>query len=255
MKKFNGNGSRYGLFGFATSGRELDTMMAKVVAQSAALNSAAWETDFARLHNGGHPYRNAGKRVLDLAIVLASLPFTLPVILIAALALWIEGGGPFYTQQRLGRGASAFSILKLRTMVRDADTVLEDTLASDPAMRAEWDALQKLKNDPRVTRVGAFLRATSLDELPQLWNVLKGEMSIVGPRPMMPTQETMYGDMRAYNALRPGITGLWQVSARNGNTFRYRNDVDGAYARSVSLRNDLTIMVKTVGVIVRQTGY
>ena len=122
-------------------------------------------------------------------------------------------------------------------------------------MRAEWDAFQKVKNDPRVTRLGALLRATSLDELPQLLNVLKGDMSLIGPRPMMVDQKEMYGEMRAYEALRPGITGLWQVSARNGNTFSYRNEVDATYEKSVTFRKDLAILFKTVGVVLRRTGY
>ena len=139
-------------------------------------------------------------------------------------------------------------------MVRDADAVLESYLAANPAMRAEWDEMQKLKDDPRITRVGAFLRATSLDELPQLWNVLKGDMSLIGPRPMMPDQLEMYGDAKAYFALRPGITGLWQVSARNNSRFTYRNEVDAAYRRNLSLPMDLTILFKTVGVVLRRTG-
>lgn len=193
--------------------------------------------------------------MLDVILVLLSLPFTLPVIALCALALWIEGGAPFYTQPRVGRGGRAFSILKLRTMVRDADAVLEDLLARDPALRAEWDSLQKLKNDPRITHVGWFLRATSLDELPQLYNVLRGNMSLVGPRPMMLEQQRMYGNMSAYLAVRPGITGLWQVSARNGNTFAYRKEVDAVYDRDLSLANDARIIARTVGVVLRGTGY
>ena len=253
MKKFNGDGPEYGLFDFAAGTQELS------LAEASASNGTAvmlpWD---AALASRGAPiatYRSAGKRALDFLLVLMSLPFTLPVIALCALALWLEGGSPFYTQQRVGRKGRAFSILKLRTMVRDADAVLARILADDPEMRAEWDSLQKLKNDPRITPVGAFLRATSLDELPQLINVLKGDMSLVGPRPMMLDQQEMYGDMRAYVAVRPGITGLWQVSARNGNTFVYRNEVDAAYERSLSFGNDATILAKTVGVVLRGTGY
>ena len=199
-------------------------------------------------------YGRYAKPIIDRLLILASLPIALPIIALCALALWIESGQPFYTQQRLGRGGKRFSILKLRTMVRDADAVLESYLAANPAMRAEWDEMQKLKDDPRITRVGAFLRATSLDELPQLWNVLKGDMSLIGPRPMMPDQLEMYGDAKAYFALRPGITGLWQVSARNNSRFTYRNEVDAAYRRNLSLPMDLTILFKTVGVVLRRTG-
>ena len=254
MKKYNGDGPGYGLFDFATATRDLDAALNKPAVQPAAVAAAVWQNDFATSPTGMRPYRKGLKRAFDTLVVLLSAPFTLPVVLIASIALWLEGGSPFYRQQRIGRGGKEFSILKLRTMVRNADKVLEDTLASDPALRAEWDSLQKLIKDPRVTRVGAFLRATSLDELPQLWNVLRGDMSLVGPRPMMPQQEAMYGDMRAYNALRPGITGKWQISARNGNTFSYRNEVDGAYEQTLSFGNDMAILVKTVGVVVRQTG-
>ena len=199
-------------------------------------------------------YRNGGKRVLDLVLVLLTLPMSLTVTLLCALALWIEGGNPFYTQKRLGRDGKVFSILKLRTMTRDADRVLEEYLASDPKLRREWDALQKLRHDPRVTPIGRVLRSTSLDELPQLFNVLTGDMSIVGPRPMMVEQLSLYGNPRHYNAVRPGITGAWQISARNDNVFSYRNQIDAAYERTLSLKGDLVILLKTVGVVLRRTG-
>ncbi len=199
-------------------------------------------------------YRSFGKRAFDVAIVLLSLPFTLFIIAICALALWIEGGNPFYRQQRLGFDGKSFSILKLRTMVRNADEVLESHLESCPKVRSEWNELQKLRVDPRVTRLGAFMRSTSIDELPQLWNVLTGEMSIVGPRPMMPEQLEMYGNPDAYFALRPGITGYWQISARNDNGFAHRNAVDATYEQELSLSKDVAVMFKTVGVMARRTG-
>ncbi|TNF62461.1 MAG: sugar transferase, partial [Rhodobacteraceae bacterium] len=141
------------------------------------------------------------------------------------------------------------------TMVQNADRMLEDCLARDPELRREWEETQKLKVDPRITRLGAVLRKTSLDELPQLWNVLKGEMSIVGPRPMLPEQLPLYGDPRAYFALRPGITGPWQVSARNEQGFAMRTEFDDAYHTHVSLALDLGILWRTVGVVLRRTGY
>jgi len=251
MKKFNGDGPGYGLYDFATATPSVPAERGlRLDRPAASLNL----NESAKARKGARPYRNALKRALDTVVVMASAPFVLPVVAVAAIALWIEGGNPFYTQKRIGLGGKKFSILKLRTMVKNADKVLEDTLASDPALRAEWDSLQKLIEDPRVTRVGALLRATSLDELPQLWNVFRGDMSLVGPRPMMVDQEEMYGDMRAYEALRPGITGLWQVSARNGNTFSYRNEVDAEYERNISFPTDLSILFKTVGVVLRQTG-
>lgn len=211
----------------------------------------AWESPSRTVQK---PYRSGGKRAFDVAIVLLSLPFTLIIVAICALALWIEGGNPFYRQQRLGFGGKRFSILKLRTMVRNADEVLESHLASCPKMRKEWNELQKLRVDPRVTRLGAIMRSTSIDELPQLWNVLTGDMSIVGPRPMMPEQLEMYGNPDAYFALRPGITGYWQISARNDNGFAHRNTVDATYEQEVSFSKDIAVMFKTVGVMARRTG-
>lgn len=200
-------------------------------------------------------YRRAGKRTLDLLLTLLSLPVTLPVVLFCALALALEGGSPFYTQERLGRNGRRFRILKLRTMVRDADARLAECLARDPALRREWDATQKLKNDPRITRVGRILRVTSMDELPQLWNVVKGEMSLVGPRPMMPEQLAIYGDPRDYFDLKPGLTGLWQVSARNESTFAFRAAADSEYCRALSLGCDIGLIWRTVGVVLKGTGY
>lgn len=255
MKYFSADRHAYGLMEFSAGipmmGRALNAAQ-PAAAGAAVLQAPRGLASFCLRPTG--LYGRYAKPVLDKLLILATLPVVLPIIALCALVLWIEGGQPFYTQQRLGRGGKRFSILKLRTMVRDADAILESYLAQNPAMRAEWDEMQKLKNDPRITRVGAFLRATSLDELPQLWNVLTGEMSLIGPRPMMPDQLEMYGDPQAYFALRPGITGLWQVSARNNSRFTYRNEVDGAYRRNISLPMDLTILFKTVGVVLRRTG-
>ncbi|WP_370212728.1 sugar transferase [Roseovarius sp.] len=200
-------------------------------------------------------YLVVGKRLLDILLVLLLAPLALPLILLASLALWIEGGNPFYHQDRLGRHGERFRIYKLRTMVRNADKMLETCLAKDPELRAEWDATQKLKKDPRITRIGALLRKTSLDELPQLWNVLTGEMSLIGPRPMLPEQLPLYGDASYYFALRPGITGSWQVSARNEDLFTQRVGMDQSYAEDLSPWRDMVILFKTVGVVLRRTGY
>lgn len=200
-------------------------------------------------------YRGFGKRLLDILLIVIGLPLMVPVTLFCALALWLEGGQPFYRQKRLGRGGRSFDIWKLRTMRRDADRVLENLLASDPDLRAEWDRTQKLKEDPRITPVGAVLRKTSLDEVPQFWNVLKGEMSVVGPRPMMPEQLPLYPDPRVYFANLPGITGRWQVSDRNENSFAHRATVDAAYDAELSLLTDLKILFRTVGVVLKRTGY
>ncbi|NDW45016.1 sugar transferase [Ruegeria sp. PrR005] len=200
-------------------------------------------------------YAFFGKRVLDVAFVFLSLPVSAMIVTFCALALWLEGGNPFYWQARLGRNGKQYKIVKLRTMVMDADARLARLLKENPDMRAEWDATQKLKQDPRITRVGGFLRRTSLDELPQLWNVLKGEMSLVGPRPMMPEQLPLYGCAKAYFSVRPGITGVWQVSDRNNSRFDYRCKLDADYARDLSFGYDLALLLRTTSVVVRRTGY
>ena len=146
-----------------------------------------------------------------------------------------------------------FGIWKIRTMVSDADAQLEAHLAADPDAAREWHSTQKLKRDPRVTRVGRFLRKTSMDELPQFWNVLTGEMSLIGPRPMMVEQAELYPG-RAYYALRPGITGPWQVSDRNDTTFAARAQYDQAYYDGLSLGVDASIFLRTFAVILLCTG-
>jgi lipopolysaccharide/colanic/teichoic acid biosynthesis glycosyltransferase len=198
-------------------------------------------------------YRSGLKRVLDVAAVLAAAPIVVPVILLLALLVSLDGHSPFYRQERLGRGGRKFLLWKLRTMVPDADARLAQHLHDHPEARREWDAFQKLANDPRITPMGGFLRRSSLDELPQLWNVLRGDMSLVGPRPMMPQQRALYPG-HAYFMLRPGLTGLWQVSERNGSTFAERADYDADYERSVSLATDVRVLVETVGVVLRGTG-
>jgi len=204
----------------------------------------------------GHgSYAAYGKRVLDIVLVLFALPIALPLMLFCVLALWFESGSPFYRQKRLGKDGRVFRMLKLRTMVPNADELLEWHLAQDPKLRQEWERDQKLKDDPRITRFGRMMRTTSLDELPQLWNVLIGDMSIVGARPMMVDQLSIYGKADAYFMLRPGITGPWQVGDRNETSFAERAKIDEAYCRNLSFREDLNILFRTVGVILRSTGY
>ncbi len=202
---------------------------------------------------GGGLYRKAVKRLFDILFVLVTAPVAVPLVAILALIVARDGGSPFYVQHRVGRGGRLFAMWKLRTMVADADRRLEQCLRADPALRAEWEHSQKLRRDPRVTLFGRFLRKSSLDELPQLWNVLKGDMSVVGPRPMMPEQRALYpGD--AYYRLRPGITGAWQVSDRNRTSFAARAEYDAAYERSLSLKGDMAILMATAGAVARGTG-
>ena len=199
-------------------------------------------------------YRGFLKRAFDILAVLLSAPFVLPVILVLGFMIARDGGSPFYCQDRVGRGGKVFRLWKLRSMVVDADRELENYLAAHPAARAEWNEHQKLRNDPRITAAGRLIRKTSLDELPQLWNVLRGDMSLVGPRPMMPSQAKLYPG-RAYYRLRPGLTGFWQISDRNATTFAGRAAYDTQYARRLSFLTDLFVLVATVWVVIRGTGY
>lgn len=177
-------------------------------------------------------YRRVGKRTLDVAFVLVTIAFTLPVILICAALVARDGHFPFFGHTRVGKDGKEFKCWKIRTMVPDAQQKLQEHLATCPEARAEWDATRKLKNDPRIIRFGRFLRKSSLDELPQIFNVLLGQMSIVGPRPVV-REELAYYDkgQAAYLAMRPGITGLWQVSGRNDATYEQRVAYDIAYYR------------------------
>ena len=199
-------------------------------------------------------YRHGVKRALDLTLLVLFSPFVVAVVMVLALLVMLDGGKPFYTQERIGQNGRIYRIWKLRSMVPDADERLEDYLFANPDMRLEWEAKQKLMHDPRITRLGRVLRKSSMDELPQLLNVLKGEMSLVGPRPMMPSQQQMY-DGDAYYELRPGITGLWQVSDRNESNFADRSRFDTIYNRSLSLKGDIKILIATVRVVLRGTGH
>ncbi|MDR5652840.1 sugar transferase [Ruixingdingia sedimenti] len=217
-----------------------------------SLSDISSTQDFATI--GLSPYRRLGKRLFDIFLVLLSAPFVVPLVLVLALLIAREGGRPFYTQIRVGRGGRMFRMWKLRSMVVDADARMAAHLAADPEARREWDETQKLRNDPRITRFGRFLRMSSLDELPQLWNVLIGDMSLVGPRPMMPDQQEIYPG-RAYYALRPGITGYWQTAGRNRTSFAARAHYDAEYVRNLSLPTDAAILMRTVRVVIDCTGY
>ena len=199
-------------------------------------------------------YRNAGKRLFEMFLVLLALPVVAPLVLLIAAMVACDGHSPFFTQKRIGRNGKVFRIWKLRSMVVDAESRLQAHLDSDPVALAQWQQHQKLKHDPRITRVGRIIRKISADELPQLLNVLNGTMSLVGPRPMMVGQRHMYVG-RSYRQLRPGITGLWQISARNESEFVARVRYDDEYHRILSFGTDLRILARTVLVVLRGTGY
>jgi lipopolysaccharide/colanic/teichoic acid biosynthesis glycosyltransferase len=191
------------------------------------------------------------KRALDVTLALLALIFASPLMLTLAAVLYAFDGGPvIFRQKRIGAGGKVFDCLKFRSMRRDAAARLQQLLDADPVARREWTESQKLRHDPRIHALGHILRISSLDELPQLINVLKGEMSLVGPRPIVADEMERYGDqLQYYLALKPGLTGLWQVSGRNDTSYALRVRYDVEYFHTRSLLLDLSIMVRTVGVV------
>jgi Undecaprenyl-phosphate galactose phosphotransferase WbaP len=200
-------------------------------------------------------WNDAVKRTMDVCAASILLILLFPVLLIIALVVMSDHGNAVYGHPRIGRGGRTFKCLKFRSMVKNSDEVLSKLLATDPQARAEWDRDFKLKNDIRVTPVGRILRKTSLDELPQLWNVLRGDMSLVGPRPVVQKELVRYGrDVRYYLALKPGMTGLWQVSGRNDVDYPTRVSLDVKYAMNRSLTFDMSILLRTVKVVFAKDG-
>jgi Undecaprenyl-phosphate galactose phosphotransferase WbaP len=196
------------------------------------------------------------KRLIDIALATILAIPALIVGVAIALAIKLETRGPvFFSQTRIGQGRRRFRLWKFRSMVADADAVLESHLQSDLALAIEWRNTHKLKNDPRVTRVGRLLRRSSLDELPQLWNVLRGDMSMIGPRPIVEDELLKYGSSIAlYSRVRPGLTGLWQVCGRNNISYRRRVDLDSSYILNWSPLADLKILFRTVRVVIMGHG-
>ncbi len=196
------------------------------------------------------------KRALDMVAAAVGLVIGTPLLLLIAALIRIDSPGPvLHWQWRVGRGDRLIRMVKFRTMRAGAEEELEPMLEGDPFARATWRQWQKLYRDPRLTRVGRRLRSTSLDELPQLWNVLRGELSLVGPRPILPSQRSAYGPaLESYIQMTPGMTGLWQVSGRNRLSFAERVALDQRYWRVRSLRLDLTILMHTVMVVLRAEG-
>jgi Undecaprenyl-phosphate galactose phosphotransferase WbaP len=196
------------------------------------------------------------KRAFDLIFGSLLLIPAAPVALIAAIAIKIESPGPvFFAHERIGRNGRRFRLWKFRSMTVDADKVLAEHLSADPEARLEWERAHKLKADPRVTRVGQLLRRSSLDELPQIVSVLAGHMSLVGPRPIVETEIERYGEaFPLYAAVRPGLTGLWQVSGRTDTSYRQRVALDSAYVVNWSISADFRILLRTVRVVLLGHG-
>ncbi len=195
------------------------------------------------------------KRAFDIVGALGIIIALSPALLVLGFLVGRDGGPPIYGHERVGMNGRKFKCLKFRSMVINSKEVLEEVLRTDPVARAEWDKDFKLKNDPRITKVGHFIRKTSLDELPQLWNVVRGDMSLVGPRPVIEDELCRYaGDVDYYLMAKPGMTGLWQVSGRNDVDYETRVYFDSWYVKNWSLWNDIAILFKTVGVVLKRDG-
>ncbi len=196
------------------------------------------------------------KRTMDVVLAVGGGALILPWVAIISLLVKLSSRGRvFYGQERIGEGGRAFRAWKFRTMVENADVLLEQYLESNADLRREWAVNHKLKADPRITKIGRFLRQTSLDELPQIWNVIWGEMSLVGPRPIVYEEAEKYGEeFDLYRKVRPGITGLWQVSGRSDTTYEGRVAMDVNYVRNWSVWLDIYLLAKTAGVVLRKQG-
>lgn len=195
-------------------------------------------------------------RPFDIAIATLAIIAFLPLFIIVAIAIWVDQPGPvIFSQRRVGRNGRGFPCFKFRSMQVDAERSLDGILRENPHLRAQWERDRKLPNDPRVTRVGRIIRVTSLDELPQLFNVLRGEMSIVGPRPIVVDEMPRYGRyIHHYLAVRPGLTGLWQVSGRSSVTYRRRIAADIRYTRARTLAYDARILAATIPAVASGRG-
>lgn len=196
------------------------------------------------------------KRTIDFSLALVALFALAPLMLIICLAIRYSDRGPaIFRQTRVGRGGRRFTCFKFRSMVLDTEEALRRHLEADPEAEREWRESQKLRSDPRVTRMGLFLRRSSLDELPQIFNILSGDMSFVGPRPIVPSECARYGKhLSDYMSVRPGLTGPWQIGGRSDCSYAERVRLDAEYARNWRVATDIAIIVKTVPIVLSQRG-
>lgn len=229
--------------------------MSDIVHVVAAQESAAPNREGASFDKVRLPWRTS-EDVVNALLASLILFLIAPLMILVALAVFVQDGkAPIFRHRRIGRAGRYFNCLKFRSMAADAETRLADLLASDPTAREEWERDHKLRNDPRVTRLGLFLRKSSLDELPQLINVLRGEMSLVGPRPIVEDERAKYGRwFGAYCSVKPGITGLWQISGRNDVSYRKRVAMDVCYARNKSAALDTYILLMTAPSVLLAKG-
>ena len=219
-------------------------------------NVLAHEGVLLKLHNSiANPWSRVAKRAFDLLVTGLGTIALLPLFAVLALLIRRDGGPAWYVHERIGKGGAAFGCLKFRSMAVGSEAALEEVLACDPAARREWALTHKLQDDPRVTGIGRFLRRTSLDELPQLFNVIRGEMSLVGPRPITRPELARYGEHQPfYLNMMPGITGLWQSSGRSSTSYEERVALDVWYSKNWSLWNDVVILVRTLPILFRREG-
>ena len=218
------------------------------------LSVAAKTRDF-ECAGGRSPLKSKSKRVADVIVAALMLVVFFPVMLTIYVLVRLDGGPGFFLHERVGAGCRPFRCMKFRTMTPNADAVLAEALAQDPRLAEEWRDTQKLRNDPRVTFIGTFLRKTSLDELPQIFNVLLDDMSLVGPRPITLTETEKYGaSLCDYSAALPGITGLWQISGRSQTSYARRVELDVQYVTEWSFFKDVRILLKTVPVVLLRQG-
>ncbi len=196
------------------------------------------------------------KRAIDIGGSLCAFLVGLPLLAIIAVLIKKDGGPIFYSQDRIGQNGKHFKLWKFRSMTVNADKILQNLLDTNPQLREDWEIRRKIENDPRITKIGNFLRKSSIDELPQIWNVLKGEMSLIGPRPILPDETVFFNadQLQTYYSVKPGITGLWQVSGRNNTTFKYRVYLDTWYVENWSFWYDIVIIFKTIGTLIGRRG-
>ncbi|MCC6147932.1 MAG: undecaprenyl-phosphate galactose phosphotransferase WbaP [Anaerolineaceae bacterium] len=203
-----------------------------------------------------NPLQQTLKRAIEILFIFIASPLLVPLFACIALSIRLDSkGGVFYGHRRIGQGGKEFTLWKFRTMVHNADEVLQHCLQQNPELSAEWNESHKLKNDPRVTGVGRFIRKSSLDELPQIWNIIKGEMSLVGPRPIIQAETLKYEEnISLYIQVKPGLTGLWQVSGRSNLSYAHRVRLDEYYIRRWSIWMDIYILLRTIPVVIQRAG-
>lgn len=221
--------------------------------QTSSLDDSSYDSEVDGSPDGGD---YSAKRIFDVVVASIGLIFVAPLLFVVALLIRLQDGKrALYSQPRWGLNGETFQCFKLRSMVPDADKKLQEVLENDAEARREWELTQKLTNDPRITPLGKFIRATSIDELPQLLNIIRGDMSIVGPRPIPIYERAKYGEgFEHYCRVRPGLTGLWQISGRSNTTYSERIELDKTYVRTRTFWGDIGIMLKTVPAVLFSVG-